>query len=170
VQIEPVQSIFFLNYKPDIKLWNEEKIMSRKAQISFGWHPIINRNTIVLRKLLFDFPDESFPVLLNIFPYNILKWYEMMINLTSQTYYNWLLINGNLTIPNSHETSFCVQNRQVFSLDSLNQFPFLRLSLKFVLYRIPFYSGSSLDKFYSSTLYKTHPFHIWQILIYCVHV
>ena len=44
--------------------------------------------------------------------------------------------------------NFCVQNRQVFGLYRLNGYRFSTLGnyLKFRFYRIPFYSGFSLDR------------------------
>jgi hypothetical protein len=60
------------------------------------------------------------------------KWKSCWLHFDNQ-YILW-----NLTIPNILRTSFCVRNRQVFSLYRLNsqRFSTLGLYLKFGLYRI----------------------------------
>ena len=58
-----------------------------------------------------------------------------------------LLLQWNLSKPNTFQTKTFAQNRQVFSLDRLNSLK-LGLNLMFSLHRISIYSGFSLDRFH----------------------
>ena len=78
--------------------------------------------------------------------------YKKPLTLISFIFSEWNLSKLNLL-----GISFCIQNRQVFTLYRLNlqRFPTLELYLLFSLYSISFYSGFGLDSIHCTSLHTS---------------